>query len=203
MVITHYGLSFVKLAVGETVVAINPAPPAGRFKSAKFGSDLSLISLRDPNYNAVDQVTFGARTPFIAAGPGEYEFGGIFVRGFATAGPGGKINTLYLLIWDEMRIVHLGALAAPELSTEIEEELGAVDILFLPLHLNGLNPKAASRLAVGLEAKMIIPTEFTSEHLKPFLKELGAENRAPLPSLTVKKKDLLAKTGEVVPILSS
>lgn len=204
MIISHYGRGFVKLQVGETVIALNPGLPNAGFKSAKFGSQLALISLNDPAYNAIDQVTYGERVPMVVDGPGEYEFGGIFIRGFAIAGPQGKINTIYLVWWDEIRIVHLGALAVEVIPSELEEALGTIDILFVPVAVDGLSPKTAARLAVGLEPRLIVPTEAGDDsNLRTFLKEVGAPETRAVGSLTIKKKELLLKEGEVAIIQSS
>ncbi len=203
MIISHYGRSFVKLQVGETVIALNPGRPSSGFKSAKCGSQLALVSLNDSAYNAVDQVTYGERIPVIIDGPGEYELAGIFVRAFATPGPHQRINTVYLVVWDDIRIVHLGALANAELSAEVEEALGTIDILFVPVGVAGIDTKTVARLAVNLEPRLLIPTEAElGSELTSFLKEVGTADTKPVPSLTVKKKDLLMKEAEAVVIQS-
>ena len=127
----------------------------------------------------------------------------IFIHGFASSGPEGKINTVFDLTIDGIKVCHLGLLAKADLSAETIEDIGNVDILFVPVGGGDvLEPKAAARLAAGLEPKMIIPIAYDDkggeEALKIFLKEAagGKENIA--DKLTIKRKDLEGKEAEVV-----
>jgi len=61
-----------------------------------------------------------------------------------------------------------------------------------------LSPADANKLAVNLEPKIIIPTHYDAATLKTFLKEAGSESVAPLEKLTIKKKDLEGKEGDIV-----
>lgn len=206
--IQHFGLGMVKVQLGERVIVFNPigrgvTPPAGG-EPTKFGADLALVSLRDTAYNGVEQVSRGDRVPFVIDGPGEYEIMGDFVRGFATAGPSEKINVVYLLVLDNTRLVHLGALAKPELANEIVEALGQIDILFVPVGdppVGELGPKGAAKLATLLEPRAVVPVNFDAKSLSAFLKEAG-ETVASVESWTVKKKDLSEKEGDVVVVKS-
>jgi L-ascorbate metabolism protein UlaG (beta-lactamase superfamily) len=55
----------------------------------------------------------------------------------------------------------------------------------------------AYALAVQLEPKAIIPMHYEPQDLKNFLKEAG-EDVKPQEKLTIKKKDLDGKEGEIV-----
>jgi L-ascorbate metabolism protein UlaG (beta-lactamase superfamily) len=169
----------------------------------RFGADLALVSLNEANYNGVENVSRGDRVPFVINGPGEYEVNDVFIKGWGTPGSEGKINTVYSLVLDGIKLVHLGAIASPELPAVATEGLGAVDIVFVPVG-GILEPKQTAKLAADLEAKLIIPIEAGDEaKLKLFLKELGAEGSKPVESLAVKRKDLLEKEGQVVMINSN
>ena len=68
-----------------------------------------------------------------------------------------------------------------------------------------LTPAAAYELSVKLEPKLIIPMHYddaTDKNLKTFLKEAGEEGTKPVDKLTLKKKDLDGKEGEVVVLLT-
>ncbi len=83
------------------------------------------------------------------------------------------------------------------------ESIEDIDILFLPIGGDGvLDPAAAEKLSVALEPKIIIPMHYgevgIDGALKKFLKEAGEENIKPIEKLTIKKKDLEGKKGEVV-----
>ncbi len=210
MVITHYGGEFFKIQFGEATLALNPVSKDSKLKSARFGADVALVSLNDPDFNGVDQIGFGEKMPFIVNGPGEYEIKGIFIKGFgSTSKYGGesRINTIYSISLENMNLCFLGALGTTELSAEIKEALGDIDIVFLPIGGEGvLTAAEANKVATGLEPKMIIPMHFDGmgdkSSLTKFLKESGSEDVKPADKLTIKKKDLEGKEGDVV-VLSS
>lgn len=192
----------VKLQAGDTVLALNPISKDGAIKPTKFGADMALVSLAHPDTNGVAEVTFGEKEPFLIDGPGEYEVGGSFIQGLASTGPEGLINTIYALNFDGMKVVHLGVLATPTLPAETIEELDTIDILFVPVGGPALPPKEAAKLAASLESKIIIPLVIDSdgqeEILKQFLKEAGAKNQEAQDKLTLRRKELEGKEGEVV-----
>jgi hypothetical protein len=61
-----------------------------------------------------------------------------------------------------------------------------------------LGPAEAYKFAVSLEPSIIIPMNFDEKSLKVFLKESGNEGIKPTEKLTIKKKDLDGKEGEIV-----
>ena len=98
-----------------------------------------------------------------------------------------------------MNICFLGALSDINLSSEVKEELGDVDILFLPVGGDGvLDAAKAEKLSVEIEPKIIIPMLYDAASLKKYLKEAGEENVKPIEKLTLKKKDLEGKEGESI-----
>jgi L-ascorbate metabolism protein UlaG (beta-lactamase superfamily) len=102
-----------------------------------------------------------------------------------------------------MKLCFLGALASAELPADLKEELDEIDILFVPIGGEGvLTPASAEKLAVALEPHLVIPIHLegigSAGALKQFLKEAGEEKSAPQDKLTLKKKDLEGKEGEVV-----
>lgn len=202
MIITHHSAAFVKVQQGDLIFAFNPINRSFDSKAQKFGANVALVSLRDPRFDGVDNVTFGAKEPFVIDGPGEYEIGGTFVRGFESVGPDSKINTIFTTTIDGIKLCHLGGLAQAELSEKVLEEIGGIDILFVPIGKEFLSAKAANKLATAMEAKMIIPVlDDNGEELKAFLKESGGDG-SETDKLTIKKKDLDNKEGEVVVIKS-
>lgn len=202
MVISHYGLGMVKIALGERVIVFNPIGKEANREPVRFGADLALVSLHDAAYNGVSEVSRGERVPFVIDGPGEYEVEGIFVRGLAAGGAGGKINTIYLLVLDGLRLVHLGMPEKPDLSDSLVEALGAIDLLFLPISNGSWSSKAAAAVVTLVEPKVVVPVNFDSRSLPLFLKEMGEEKKDAIESWTLKRKDLAEKEGEVVIIKS-
>src|SRR5450631_1774437 len=91
MVITHYGGEFFKIAFGDATLALNPISKDSKLKPSRFGADVALVSLNHEDFNGVEQIGFGEKTPFVVSGPGEYEIKGIFIKGFLTkSNYGGK-----------------------------------------------------------------------------------------------------------------
>jgi L-ascorbate metabolism protein UlaG (beta-lactamase superfamily) len=206
MIITHFGRQHFKLTVGDLVVAVNPVSKEGKGKVAKYGADVTLITTNHPDYNGAEQTEHGEKIPFVVRGAGEYEVRDIFIKGFGTVTKlmDGKKekeyqNTSYVLTIDGIRITFLGALAQT-LSPEHKEIIDETDVLFIPVGHDGflLNAYDAHKLAVGLEPKLVIPMDYDEQSLPVFLKESGAEKIEPVEKLTIKKKDIESKLGEIV-----
>jgi len=202
MIITNYGKQFFKVQLGDTVLALNPISKDSKSKASRFGADVALVSLNTPDLNGVDSVTYGDKEPFIISAPGEYEVKGIFIKGFLTnvaRGNKNLVNTIYLISLEGINICFLGALQNFDMDAKTKEALEAIDILFIPI--NGkdvLMPDEAHKIATKLGPKIIIPMDYEQENLKQFLKESGEEKVSSIDKLTVKKKDLDGKNGEVV-----
>ena len=81
-----------------------------------------------------------------------------------------------------------------------KEIIDETDVLFIPVGEDGflLNAYDAHKLAVSLEPKLIIPMDYDEKSLPIFLKEAGSEKIDPVEKLTIKKKDIDSKLGEVV-----
>ena len=207
MIITYHGIGCFKVSHGDTVIAFNPISKESEFKSTRFSSDIAIVSLDDKNYNGVSSVSGGARELLVIDSPGEYEVGGIYVKGFGVSQNfGGKktVNTIYSVLFDDINLCHLGAMNAADIKPEIKEELGTVDILFVPITGGDLiSASSANNLTNLLEPKIVIPTQgdvhgISKSALSSFLKESGAEDVSPVEKLTIKRKDLEGKEGDVV-----
>lgn len=205
MIITYHGGQFVKISHGDTVIAANPFGKGSQYKQIRFGARIGLVSVNHPDYNGIENLSHGEKVPFAVSGPGEYEVGGITVSGFmSTKGYGekGLLNTIYAVELEGIRLCFLGALSSSELTSEQFEGIGSVDILFTPISGGDvLSPADAEKIAVSLNAKIVIPlgwSDADDKNLKLFLKEAGAENVSMSDKLTLKKKDLEGKEGDVV-----
>jgi hypothetical protein len=206
MIITHHGADFFKVSFGDTTIAVNPISKDSKIKSTKFGSDITLVSLNSSEHNGVEQTSRGDKESFIIKGPGEYEVSGVFIKGFLSGSDYGgekKINTIYTVTLEGMTLGFLGALNDKDLSAEAKEALDGIDVLFVPIGGDGvLDPSGAHKVALQFEPKIIIPSHFIevgeSGVLKKFLKEEGEEDVKPIDKLTLKKKDLEGKEGDVI-----
>lgn len=206
MIITHFGRQHFKLQVGDITFAINPVSKDGKGKVTKYGADVCLIITNHPDYNGQEQTQLGGKTPYVISGAGEYEVSGVFIKGFGTETElmDGKTkkkfqNTSYCFTFDGIRVTFLGALSH-QLEPHHKEIIDETDVLFVPVGEDGflLNPYDAHKLAVSLEPKLIIPMDYNETSLPIFLKEAGAEKVEPVEKLTIKRKDIDGKLGEVV-----
>jgi L-ascorbate metabolism protein UlaG (beta-lactamase superfamily) len=206
MIITYQGVEFFKVQFGDTTLAFNPISKESKFKPTRFFADIALVSLNHPDMNGTENLSYNGKDPFVISSPGEYEVKEIFIKGFGSKSVyEGKerINTIYSVTLENMNLCFLGALSDINLSSEVKEALGDVDILFLPVGDEGvLDAAKAEKLSVEIEPKIIIPMHYgevgQKDALKKYLKTAGEENVKPLDKLTIKKKDLEGKQGEVV-----
>ena len=221
MVITYYGAACFKVQSGETVLAFNPPSKESEFKSPRFASDIVLVSSNHKDYNGWENLAYrqaglpgktegpaasseqagrASAKPFVADGRGEYEISGIYIKGI---GSNGRDNTVYTLTLEDISICHLGALSK-EMDPSLKEAVGEVDILFIPIGGGELlDPQKAAGVAIHLEAKIVIPMNYNESQLKQFIKEFGAGEVTAADKLTIKKKDLAEKKGEVVVLKSA
>lgn len=206
MVITYLGIESFKVQFGDITIAFNPLSKESKFKPTRFFSDIALVSLNDKDFNGTENLSYNGKEPFVISGPGEYEVKEVVIKGLPSRSVyGGKdrINTIYSVHLEGMNMCFLGALSDENLSKEVTEELGDVDILFVPVGGEDvLSASKANKVAVEIEPRLIIPMHFgevgEKDALKKFLKESGQEDAKPQEKLTLKKKDLDGKEGEVV-----
>ena len=210
MIITYYGNQFFKIAQGDTVVAINPPSKESGVNSAKFGSVLALSTTNHPLYNGFETVTHGENIPFSISGPGEYECAGVLVigKGTTTHIDGKEYNTtIFSLVIEDTKIGFLGPIEHPLLAADYEV-LSGTDILFVPVGGEGvLTPAEANKVANAIEPKIIIPMDYskgrTKDALKMFLKESSEGNIEPIEKLTIRRKDIESKEGDVIVLLEN
>lgn len=208
MVITHHGGQCFKVVFGNTTLAFDPISKESKLSQVKFGADVAFISMWHPNFNGVAQVSHGTKEPFVVSGPGAYEIGDVTARGFGvkTVYEGvERFTTIYQVQLESMNLVFLGAIGSADIDSTVLGSLGDIDILFLPIGGGDvLDVPEASKLAVKLEARLVIPMHYDlpdpgagKKILTAFLKEESAEDTQPVEKLTLKKKDVSAMEGEI------
>jgi hypothetical protein len=202
MVLTYYGKACVKVGQGDRTIAFNPSAKGASDKTPRFGAEAVLVSRKDSTYNAAENMASGDKEPFVIDGPGEYEVGGIFIKGYGVE-HNGVFNTIYSLVLDDIKLCHLGGLQNSQIPGEIVEQLGEIDIVFVPVWKGDLvSPADAYKLASSLEPKIIIPLHDGETDkdapLAIFLKEAGEQAGEFLDKLTIKRKDLEGKEGDIV-----
>ena len=210
MIITYLGREAVKIQYGDLVIAFNPPAKTSSYKINKFGANIALETLPHEDMCGGSELVYGETKPFIVSGPGEYEVNSIFIKGLSgessydiDKGDKKLINTIYALTVEGINMLYLGAQDGP-LPKDTSDAIDSIDILFLPIGGNGVfEPKEAYKLAMNLEPKVIIPIHFDGkkdEALVSFLKEAGNHSE-PVDKLTIKKKDLEGKNGDIIVLL--
>ncbi len=202
MIITYLGKEFFKIQQGELVVAINPIGKDSKEKASRFGARIALSTMNHPDFNGFEQVAHGDTVPFAISGPGDYEIQSIFLKGIGTEAEYDKekyINTIYSFSIENISICFLGALSNGKLPADVREQIDAPDIVFISVGGSGtMDASEAYKLAVSLDAKVIIPMEYDDKLLKAFLKEGGQESVKAIEKLTIKAKELADKEGEII-----
>lgn len=202
MIITYHTGACVKVAAGDTTLVFGPVSKQSKnFKPTNFGADIAFIPLNHPDMNGLEEAGRGDKQPFHVFGPGEYEIHEVTVAAFHTKSAYDKkerLNTVYAVDFDGLHVLYLGALSSTDLPADLLE-MDSPDVLIIPVGGEGvLSPAEAQKLAVKLEARLVIPILHDDKTLKQFLKEAGAEGTKPEEKLTIKKKDVVDKENEVV-----
>ncbi len=193
MVITYYGAACFKVQSGETVIAFAPPSKESKFKAPRFQTDIALINCNHPDYNGWDSLSSKdeKKPVFVIDGPGEYEISGIYIKGIFT-----PLTVIYVLLFENISLCHLGAFTEKNIGPETKEEIGEIDVLFVPIDED--DGQKAAQLIVQIEPKIAIPMNYKDSDLKHFLKEFGDNNVKPEEKLTIKKKDLSEEKTQVV-----
>lgn len=205
MVITYHNGSCFRIQFGDIILAFNPPGKNSAIKSKRFGADVVFVTTNHEDMNGITEIGVGDRQPFVIAGPGEYEVKDVFIRGFSsqTLYGGESIeNTVYMITLEGMNLCFTGALGVSELPAGMRQVMEHIDVLFVPVGGDGvLTGSEAAKLSVSIGPGVVIPVPFGKkgdESVKIFEKEMGSGKVEPLDKLTLKKRDLEGKEGEVV-----
>ncbi len=209
MEITWYGHSCFRITErGQTAVVCDPYDSQNvGYQPLKLKADIVTVSHESPNHSNVKAVK---GDPYVINGPGEYEIGGVFITGLRTdqhkkRENGQAVNTLYLIDFGGINIVHLGDMVQVPSQTEVES-LGPVHIALVPVGDAGsLNAAKASEVISLFEPNIVIPMHYqtpgTTLNLDPiskFLKEMGLSTVETMPSLKVASVAALPEETQVI-----
>ncbi len=212
MDITPLGHASFKIRTKAATIITDPYDSAmvGLKFPKNIEADVIIVSHDHQDHNAVAQI---AASPFVVSGPGEYEVKGVHIRGIASfhddaqGAKRGK-NTLYHIEADGLRLAHLGDLGHTLSSSDIEQ-LGEVDILFIPTGGTfTIDAKQAAAIVNDIEPAIVIPMHYGRRELNQkefgplapvsdFVKEMGKIGLMPQTKLSV-TKDKLPEEMQVV-----
>lgn len=162
---------------GNTTIIIDPLERSGK---KKMEADIFLLTDKEEIKTS----------SLLINGPGEYEIKEIYIMGIEASNK----RTLYFIEGDEMRICHLGSFNEEELSSNQVEEIGDIDILFLPI---SPNPKTSVKIMNQVEPKITIPINHQGDELKEFLKITGEKSPEIVSKLSIKKK-LIGEESKII-----
>lgn len=208
MEITWFGHSCFKIAErGQISVVCDPYDSSVvGYQPLKIKADIVTISHESSSHNYLKGVK---GDPYVIKGPGEYEIGGVFITGLRTDKRKKRdidqINTLYLIEYGGINIVHLGDMLHVPSQTEVES-LGPVHIALVPVGGNGgLTAEKASEAISLFEPNIVIPMHYqtpkTNAKLDPigkFLKEMGLSAVDTMPSLKINSVSSLPEETQVI-----
>jgi len=213
MQIIWYGQSCFEIITtpaknSQVRIVIDPFSEEIGLKAPKLEADILLVTHNHHDHNNVKAVS---GSPFLISGPGEYEIRNIFIQGIASwhdnsRGQERGENTIYIIETEDLKLCHLADLGQKELFEEQLEKIGEVDILMIPIGgTYTISAREALKIMSQIEPKITIPMHYQVPKLKlkldgidKFLKSLGIKSIAPLPKLTVKKKDIPAEEAKIV-----
>lgn len=183
MTINWYGQACFRIELKGTSVLIDPFSKEIGLRPPRLNDNIFLVTHEHYDHNNVEGVT---PEQFVIRGPGEYEKLGIYVEGIMsyhdnTQGTQRGLNSIYMIRAEDMRLCHLGDLGQDKLTDEQVEQIGDVDILFIPVGGNyTIDGKEATEIVKQIEPKIIIPMHYKVPGLnididgpQKFLKEIG------------------------------
>jgi len=209
MELTWYGHSCFRLAERNmaTVVCDPYDHRQVGYESLKLKGDIITISHNKPGHNFVAGVK---GEPYIISGPGEFEIGSVFITGFQTNGhthkvPAEQRNTLYVIDYNGIVVVHLGGIDRVPTQNEVED-LGPVHIALVPVGGgSSLNASKAAETISVIEPNIVIPMHYATppsitplDPLSKFLKEMGINQVEVSASLKVVNVTSLPEETRVV-----
>ena len=204
MQIQYFGLTSFKITTKDKVLILDPFGKETGLTPPRGNADLVVLSEdNNPTYSYTQGIS---GEPFIVNGPGEYDvrdhaIDGIPIQDKATK----KVITAYLIQTEGIRMLHLAHIKNLNISQEELEDLGDIDILFVPVGGGDVFDYDDAAKAVNLiEPKIVIPTHYkipglkiSAENEEKFLKEMGNKFEK-MDKLSIKKKDLTQETVQVI-----
>jgi len=176
MVISYQGENYFKIQSGDQIVLVDPE------NQRSFRGATLVLYTEKNNFSEKNSECF------LIGHPGEYEVGGIHVRGFNAGSENGNQKTVFQIEFDEIKIAILGKLTK-EPEQELQEFFEESDIVIAPAGGKPyVSQNSIAKFIRQIEPGIIIPSLF--KDLKPFLGEFGQKTFACEEKIVFKKKDI-------------
>jgi len=208
MEITWYGNSCFRITERNfATVVTDPFDSAvAGYTPLKLKAEIVTVSSNDLSHNNISVVKGNS---FVIEGPGEYERGGVFLTGIQTTPLKSENkelrNTIYVLDYGSITVLHLGQTNMVPSQTMIEE-LGNINIALVPVGAGGgLNASKAAEVISMLEPNIVIPMHYETPHskldldpLSKFLKEMGLTELETMESYKIASSGNFSEEGTQV-----
>jgi L-ascorbate metabolism protein UlaG (beta-lactamase superfamily) len=209
--ITWLGHSCFRLRDRAATVVTDPYGKDLGLNLVRVRADIVTVSHDADDHNYVK----GVKGEFqVLTGPGEYEVSSVFVTGLELRGDRkakkdaavGPRNTVFLFEFDDLTVCHLGDLNIVPTQAQVEEALGEVDVLLIPVGGGDtLNASQAAEVVSLLEPHIVIPMHYhvpdstlKLDSVTKFLKEMGLDKVAPQEVFKVSRSGLPDETQVVL-----
>jgi L-ascorbate metabolism protein UlaG (beta-lactamase superfamily) len=208
--ITWLGHSCFRLRDRAATVVTDPYGKDLGLNLVRVRADIVTVSHAADDHNYVK----GVKGDFqVLTGPGEYEVSSVFVMGLELRGDrkakkdaAAPRNTVFLFEFDDLTVCHLGDLNIVPTQAQVEEALGEVDVLLIPVGGGEtLNASQAAEVVSLLEPHVVIPMHYhvpdlslKLDSVNKFLKEMGLDKVAPQEVLKVNRSSLPEETQVVL-----
>jgi len=203
MEIEYFGGNCVKLSNKKASLIVDDNLAELGLKTKITSNDISLVTSKDI------KVDNDAR--FLIDCPGSYEISDISVKGISARShldEDGQRATVYVVRIGDFSVAVVGHIY-PDVSDDLAEEIGVVDILVIPVGGSGytLDAVGAAKVANKIDPKVVIPTHYADPkinypvpqaELAEFLKVMGSTEPEKTSLLKVKESELGEKMHVVV-----
>ena len=191
----------------EKNIITDPYHPDLGYHLGEPDADIVTLSHFHPGHNYIEGVV---NEPKRIQSPGEYEIGGTFITGVASFHDNRKgdlrgKNTIYIIEMDGITLCHLGDLGHT-LAAHSIEEIGDIDILFLPVgEVSTMPVDTAVDIVRQLEPPIVIPMHYKTAaftgDLSPvdkFLDKMRIRELEARPKLSITSSSLPSTTQTIV-----
>ena len=182
--IQYLGHSCFRLRGRDGIVLCDPFDRSVGADIGRPTAHIVTMSHAHPDHSNLAAVKPMRERIFAIEGPGEYEVSGVMIAGVRTfhdKQKGAELgnNTVYVIHLDDVVFCHLGDLAH-ELTTHQLDEIGNVDVLFIPVGGGEtIGPSEAVSVISQIEPRIVVPMHYAPAGQPSFDNDL-----APLEKFT-------------------
>ena len=176
--IQYLGHSCFRLRGRDGIVVCDPFDRSVGLDIGKPTAHIVTISHQHPDHANLAAIKPMRENIFVIKGPGEYEVSGIMIAGVRTYHDKNKgadlgANTVYVFHLDDVVFCHLGDLGH-ELTTHQLDEIGNVDVLFIPVGGGEtIGPAQAVSVISQIEPRIVVPMHYAMPGQQSFNTDLA------------------------------